>query len=514
MAFGDLLKSTRNPLSSVTGVTADLGSAPTSGNLLIFGVCLGISGASVNSVPSGWVLITGESTGSSASWYWYYKISNGSEQQQTWGFDSTIFGTSNYHEYEWGQGAPTVVSTEDLTNISTTSTTQNTGSINPSTNNNICLALHGIDGNANATTESLPGGWTADVEWGSESTTRGDAKLSRILNQASASSLDCTATHTGTADEMYGAIAAFSYTPSGPSVAVTGTITPSVPQAEIVSGGRTIILTLTNDTWVASGATFDAQRQAIIDGITSQQTETTGWNNEVRDKEVVGSVVRTSNTAVTITLSASSLYAITANETIDVTVPASALVTSGSPVSATSAFSITSASSASMSWSGILPSGYRAGVTGNDVAYEEGVDGDGTEAIRVTNTSGTLTINVQTGATPPSVVVPNGATTIVNVVANQITVDVNVKTSEAGNANIQDAGVYIYEDGNTANVYINGYTDASGNISSSPFTYTADTNVKGWVRQLDLSGTDYVAKEVTGVIQSNGATINVQLDPI
>jgi hypothetical protein len=108
--------------------------------------------------------------------------------------------------------------------------------------------------------------------------------------------------------------------------AVTGTATSTINEGDIVTGGKTLILTLTNDTWVASGATFDAIRQDIIDGLDSAQSELTGWNNEVRDNLAVSTVARTSDTAVTITLSAQAAYAITANETITITVPATALV--------------------------------------------------------------------------------------------------------------------------------------------------------------------------------------------
>lgn len=108
------------------------------------------------------------------------------------------------------------------------------------------------------------------------------------------------------------------------SAAITGTALDAL-ESDIVSGGRTIIITLTADTWVASGPTFNAQRQNIINGVTSAQSELTGWNNEVRDKEVVTSVVRTSDTVVTITLTASPAYKITADEIITVTVPATAL---------------------------------------------------------------------------------------------------------------------------------------------------------------------------------------------
>lgn len=108
------------------------------------------------------------------------------------------------------------------------------------------------------------------------------------------------------------------------SVSASGTLF-NVTEAQVRTGGLTLVLTLTADTWVASGATFDAQRQNILNGVTSAQTETLGWNNEVRDNEAVTSVVRTSDTVVTITWSAAPNYDITADETITVTVPATAL---------------------------------------------------------------------------------------------------------------------------------------------------------------------------------------------
>ena len=127
---------------------------------------------------------------------------------------------------------------------------------------------------------------------------------------------------------------------SSGSAAITGTATASIAEADIVAGGKTIIITLTGDTWVASGATFDAQRQNIIDGLDAASSPTNGWNNEVRDKLAVGTVVRTSDTVVTITLSAQSGYNISAQETITVTVPASALVTSATPYTATPTFTV------------------------------------------------------------------------------------------------------------------------------------------------------------------------------
>ena len=108
------------------------------------------------------------------------------------------------------------------------------------------------------------------------------------------------------------------------SAVLSGTITASTVAADIVAGGKTIILTLTGDTWV--NADFNNQRQNIIDGMTSAQSEALGWNNVVKVLQGVAGVVRTSDSVVTITLDAQATYLITAQETITVTIPATALV--------------------------------------------------------------------------------------------------------------------------------------------------------------------------------------------
>lgn len=127
---------------------------------------------------------------------------------------------------------------------------------------------------------------------------------------------------------------------AAPSAAVSGTLSGGISEALIVSTGGTIIITLSNDTWVASGATFNAQRQNIIDGLDAASTPTNGWNNEIRDALDVSAVARTSDTVCTITVPATATYDIDSDETITVTVPASALVSSGSPLTATPTLSI------------------------------------------------------------------------------------------------------------------------------------------------------------------------------
>lgn len=127
----------------------------------------------------------------------------------------------------------------------------------------------------------------------------------------------------------------------GVAAALTGTITSAATETTIVNGGETAILTLTDAEWVPAGAEFDAQRQAIIDGFVSAQSEANGWNAE-RANIPLTDVVRTSDTVVTITLSALATYSITQNEFITVTVPGSAIDLVGTPLEAGS-FMITNA---------------------------------------------------------------------------------------------------------------------------------------------------------------------------
>ena len=133
-------------------------------------------------------------------------------------------------------------------------------------------------------------------------------------------------------------------TVSGTTAALTGTIT-TADEADIVATGGTVLLDLTDDTWVSAGATFDAQRQPIINGLTSAQSELTGWNNEVRDNLAVTAVVRTSDNRVTITIPPSSGYDITSPDVVTDTIPAAALVTSAIDVVASPSFTISVAAS-------------------------------------------------------------------------------------------------------------------------------------------------------------------------
>ncbi len=131
----------------------------------------------------------------------------------------------------------------------------------------------------------------------------------------------------------------FTYTAT--TAALTGTVTND-DETDIQSGvGSTIVLTLTDDTWAATVGGNNQITTFLIAGLTSAQSEATGWNAVVRAGLTSGNVDRTSATVVTITLPAFATYAITADETITVTIPPSALAQSTAVVVATPTFTVT-----------------------------------------------------------------------------------------------------------------------------------------------------------------------------
>lgn len=145
------------------------------------------------------------------------------------------------------------------------------------------------------------------------------------------------------------------------SAAITGTATDTINESDIVTGGKTIIITLTGDTFKAAGTGpigTTAETQALIDNIDSGQSEGTGWDAEVRDNLVpADDVVRTSSTVATINLPASASYDITAQETITVTVPTDVLVTGAGAITATPTFTVDLVSAAQLTAGSLMMMG-------------------------------------------------------------------------------------------------------------------------------------------------------------
>ncbi|MEE8405816.1 MAG: hypothetical protein V3S32_01550, partial [Acidimicrobiia bacterium] len=126
---------------------------------------------------------------------------------------------------------------------------------------------------------------------------------------------------------------------ASPAAAVSGTVVPSATEVETVAGGETLIITLTNDTWAPTVGADNSITTDLINGIDSAQAEANGWDAVVKTNMDFNDVTRTSDTVVTINLGAEPTYNITADETVTVTVPATA-VAGGGPITAIPTFTI------------------------------------------------------------------------------------------------------------------------------------------------------------------------------
>jgi len=131
----------------------------------------------------------------------------------------------------------------------------------------------------------------------------------------------------------------FDISDQGRSAALTGTLADNAGEAQIISGGQSLIITLVDTTWDATIGADNALTTALIDGLVSAGAETNGWNNVVKDGLTHTAVTRTNDSQVTITLPAFGGYDISADETITVTVPEDAVAGAGDIV-ATPTFDI------------------------------------------------------------------------------------------------------------------------------------------------------------------------------
>jgi hypothetical protein len=110
------------------------------------------------------------------------------------------------------------------------------------------------------------------------------------------------------------------------AVALTGTIFGSTTEQNIVTGGLTVIATISNGTW---GATVGQNNQITTDllaGLDSAQSEAHGWDAEVKPALTYAMLTRNSSTQITLVLPARSAYDITVSETVTWTIPDSAVV--------------------------------------------------------------------------------------------------------------------------------------------------------------------------------------------
>ena len=336
-AITQIQKASAGSAGSASSITASYGSTPVQDNLLVLVHHYRANGTVT--LPAGWAqAVTEQQSGSRITIG--YKIAGASE-----GTDITVTVSSSGQQtitiFEYSgidtvspldQTASNAVGVGNPTSCSTGTTPTTT------TADELLIAGVGLNGTSGAWADT----WTSSFTQQSTVVSSGG-----LANQRSASS---------TADNIVSATGGYETTESWttgrkcqaaiatfrepiPYAALSGTVTPWGTEAEVVTGGETLIITLSNDTWDATVGADNAITTALIAGIDSAGGEPAGWNNVVKTGLTFADVTRTSATVVTVTLPAFAGYEITANETITVTVPATAVASSG-PITAIPTFTV------------------------------------------------------------------------------------------------------------------------------------------------------------------------------
>lgn len=188
-----------------------------------------------------------------------------------------------------------------------------------------------------------------------------------------------TITHTMPASALLASsapvVASPSFTVTPTTIALTGTAASGLTAAEVVTGSETLIFTATGDEFVA---TLGADNQITTDflaAIDSAQSEATGWDAEVKANLDYTMLTRDSATQCTLVLPAAASYAITANETITATPPASSLVASTAPIVASPTMTVACRTPATINVPGdyaTIQLGYNAALPGDTVLVADG----------------------------------------------------------------------------------------------------------------------------------------------
>lgn len=149
-------------------------------------------------------------------------------------------------------------------------------------------------------------------------------------------------------------------------------------------------------------------------------------------------------------------------------------------------------------------------VNTSNFAATDGSTGNEVIKVNYTDTGADLIISVAAGASIPTI--HNIGAGTVDVQAGLITLSVTVLDDSTG-LPITDARVHLHKVGATGTVYISKQTDGSG-VASEDVPFDAITDLVGWARQMDLTGTDYTPKDFSGQYDSGGFSITIRLEPI
>lgn len=122
------------------------------------------------------------------------------------------------------------------------------------------------------------------------------------------------------------------------TAALTGTGVPTQTEADIVTGGKTIIITLTGDTFVTGTSSEDG----IAGGSDSDKTGANKWDALIKtDLDNTNVALSVGDTVATITLPAYASYDTDETETITWTIPSASLTTSTSDIIVTPTHTVT-----------------------------------------------------------------------------------------------------------------------------------------------------------------------------
>jgi len=325
-------------VNTTASTTLDIAFTQTTGDLVVIFISCAVSTA-LSSISDGFVNLTSVT----ANFHVIYKVLAGTEGGNvTMTVTSTKFCSISYNI----QGYCTTINPQISTVATGTSTGPDPSTVTPAAGfakNYLWLAafyMAGEEADDDTWCNSAPTSFTnlTQKTTGTGGLPATNSCIASAEFASSATSIDPSAFNTDQSLAWRAYTVAIS---PAPTAALTGTITASVNESDIVAGGKTSIITISEDRWIAAGAgSFDLQRDEIIAGHTSAQSEATGWNLVPKVLQSLSGVVRTSDTVVTVTWDAFATYNITATETITVTVPSTAIQSATSAV-ATPTFSIT-----------------------------------------------------------------------------------------------------------------------------------------------------------------------------
>lgn len=138
-------------------------------------------------------------------------------------------------------------------------------------------------------------------------------------------------------------------------------------------------------------------------------------------------------------------------------------------------------------------------------------------ALRFLATSGSLTCNLigctvnGVGASAANLKVDDAAGIAVTLAFDSITLSVTVLDA-TDDTPLTNATVQLLK-ASDKSVLLSGTVNGSGVISDS-IGYDTDTDLIGWAREHNMSGTDYTQKDFTGQYTENGFSIVIRLEPV